>query len=362
MVPNQLVAGSDCTGQQLWLDCLWTGFIIAIQPSTDTGGSRLRPIYNVAHMVNANSQINEDWVNDANAIEADLTFYPDGTPKEFYHGFPCDCGRYCWNSDDPLSHFASYRQKAQDESQNFVLVWMDFKISESGMMNYSGSGEKVAELMTREGSLFPLGEDVPINVLLGAETPDQKDFFLGFRDYISTNRPELLPKFGYVFSGTDIGVDEILNTFEGMGITENIWVGAGNVNCLTMPIEKLRYALAKRDSYTDGSGLAPFKVYAWTVDRTSTMREYLQLGVDIIIVNYPGRMKALVTDEFHDSLVLATRPTDPWERIKESEVVAPLAQGCSRSYCWKYTDPDNWCWTENSCSNASDCWGSLSCS
>lgn len=42
---------------------------------------KLRPIYNVAHMVNGNSQLNEKWVNEANAIESDLEFNADGSAK-----------------------------------------------------------------------------------------------------------------------------------------------------------------------------------------------------------------------------------------------------------------------------------------
>lgn len=118
-------------------------------------------------------------------------------------------------------------------------------------------------------------------------------------------------------------VDTILNTFESIGITENIWVGDGITNCLPRSTSRLEEILAKRDSF-NGAGLAPFKVYAWTLDRSSTMKRYLQLGVDAIIVNYPSRMDAVVRNEFPNSLSLATRATDPWERIKASEAISPV--------------------------------------
>lgn len=206
---------------------------------------------------------------------------------------------------------------------------------------------------------------MPINVLLGAEALDQKGFFLGFRQYISTNRPELLPKFGYDFSGTDIEVDKIFDTFEEIGIKENIWVGAGSTNWSPIPItERLKKLVAKRDS---GSEVAPCKVYAWTFDKASSMKYHLQLGIDVIIVNYPDRMYSTVTDRFHDSLFLATRATDPWKRIKQSEAIPPYAQGCSlhifRRYCWKSTGTkeSEWCWTSKRCDKDSDCWGNLQC-
>ena len=275
-------------------------------------------------MVNSDSQVNLDWVNHANAIEADLEFNADGNPKRFFHGFPCDCGRICSYSSDPITHFATLRRKAQDETQNFVLFWMDLKLSTSGITDFFSSGEKLAEVITRSGSLFPHGEEVPINILLGAVKLDQKEFFRGFRQYVLNNRPELLPKFGYDFSDTSYDVDEILNAFEEVGIRENIWIGDGDANCLRIfrPDTRLKKIIAKRDSY-DGSSLAPFKVYAWTVDKTSTMRDLLHLGVDAIIVNYPDRLQSLVKNEFHDSLFLATRETDPWKRILASEAYPP---------------------------------------
>ena len=311
-------------------------------------------------MVNGDSQIYADWVTNANAIESDLMFKSDGSPDQFLHSRPCDCFRNCDYKNDVLTHFASIRRKAQDASQSLVLFWIDLKLSKSGITDFFSSGRQLAEAMTRSGSLFPPGEIVPINVLLGAEGIDQKDFFRGFRQYISDNRPELLHKFGYDISDTNNDVDEILQAFEEVGITENIWVGDGITNCLTKSDSRLKKILDKRDSYTN-KGLAPFKVYAWTVDKISSMRYYLHLGVDAIIVNYPSRMLNLVKEEFHDSLFLATSETNPWERMKSSEVIPPLAQGCSRSYCWKYANPDDWCWTSTTCSKASDCWGSIYC-
>ena len=311
-------------------------------------------------MVNADSQVNLDWVNNANAIESDLKFNADGSPHKFYHGFPCDCGRTCTYEGDVIAHLDTIRHKAQDKSQNLALFWIDLKLSSSGITDFFSSGQKLAEVMTRSGSLFPPGENVPINVLLGAETLAEKDFFRGFRQYISNKRPQLLQKFGYDFSDTSHSVDEILDTFDRLGIKENIWIGDGITNCLPRSTTRLEKILAKRDSYS-GSGLAPFKVYAWTFDKKSSMRKYLQLGVDAIIANYPNRMKDLVEDEFHNSLSLATHATDPWERIKASEAIPSLAQGCQWSTCWEYTNPDTWCWTPTKCNKASDCWGNLVC-
>ena len=130
------------------------------------------------------------------------------------------------------------------------------------MTDFFLSGQKLAESMTRKGSLFPPGEEVPIDVLIGVAYVSQKNFFTGFREYIMSKRPELLPKFGYDFSAGE-DVDSILNTFKNIGIKENMWIDAGETSAspkaITIALEKL---VKKRDS---GAKLVPSKVYAWTV-------------------------------------------------------------------------------------------------
>ncbi len=144
---------------------------------------RKRPIYIVAHMVNGQSQINDDWVIPANAIESDLAFNSDGSPKEFYHGPPCDCFRTCNKKDNVATHFAAIREKAVDPNKNVTLFWIDLKLAASGIRDFKDSGEKLAKIITQSNSLFPPGKDVPIHVLLGAEAIDQDQFFVGFLDY-----------------------------------------------------------------------------------------------------------------------------------------------------------------------------------
>ncbi len=326
---------------------------------------RKRPVYNVAHMVNGQSQIDDDWVDPANAIESDLAFNSDGSPKEFYHGpFPCDCFRNCIKKDTVAAHFAAIREKALDPNKNMALLWIDLKLAASGITEFKGSGEKLAKVITQSNSLFPPGKDVPIHVLLGAEAFNQNQFFVGFLAYIKSKRPELFDKFGFDFSGTDATVDEILQAFKEIGIKKNIWVGDGIINCIPRGTSRLERILAKRDEL--GSDVAPFKVYSWTIDNKKSLRNNLQLGVDAIITNKPAKLTKMIQEEFHDTLTLATQETNPWEQIKSSEAIQPFAQSCNRYwlffYCRKYTSLENRCWSDKKCSKPSDCHGELKCS
>ena len=167
-------------------------------------------------MVNSKKEVTAEW------IESDLFFHSNGIPDIFYYGDPCNIViRNCYKKDDVQTHFATIRQKAQDKSHNLDLFWIDLKLTQSEVTDSFSSGQKLAELMIRPGSLFPPGEEAPINVLLGAEYTSQKNFLTGFRDYIRTKRPELLPKFGYDFSAGE-DVDTILDAFKSVGIRENI--------------------------------------------------------------------------------------------------------------------------------------------
>ena len=110
--------------------------------------------------------------------------------SEFYHGVlkPCHTPfiQRCYNRDDVQTHFAAIRRKAQDNSQNLSLLWIDLKLTASGMTDFFSSGQKLAESMIRPGSLFPPCKEVPINVLLEAK---YVNFFAGFREHIMNERP-----------------------------------------------------------------------------------------------------------------------------------------------------------------------------
>ena len=304
-----------CTRKHALFVKLWS--LIFYLDNVSFAGLQKRPIYNVAHMVNGNNELNKDWVKYGNALESDLQFNADGSPRRFYHGFPCDCGRNCFHKGDTVEHLQIVRSKAQDMSQNFALFWIDLKLGAVETQNLFSSGQQIAKVIIK--NLFPAGETVPLHVLLGAEQTDQVNFFRGFREYITMKRPELMSKFGYDISKTKYTIDEILNALKSVGITDNIWMGDGITNCLPRGNSRLKRILARRDS---GSG--PDKVYAWTTDKSSTMREWLKLGVDAIIVNYPDRLEHLVKVEFKNSLVYATRATDPWKRITKSQAVPPI--------------------------------------
>lgn len=68
-----------------------------------------RPFYNIAHMVNSIPEINYYLNRGANAIEADVTFAPNGSALYTFHGYPCDCFRHCTGSEDIVNYLKYLR-------------------------------------------------------------------------------------------------------------------------------------------------------------------------------------------------------------------------------------------------------------
>ncbi|XP_077528248.1 dermonecrotic toxin Hl-PLD1-like [Haemaphysalis longicornis] len=54
-----------------------------------------RPFYIIGNMVNSLYDVNVFLEDGANALQADVTFSPNGRAQHTYHGPPCDCYRSC---------------------------------------------------------------------------------------------------------------------------------------------------------------------------------------------------------------------------------------------------------------------------
>ncbi|XP_054710242.1 dermonecrotic toxin StSicTox-betaIB1i-like [Uloborus diversus] len=94
-------------------------------------------------MVNSIEQVTRYLDLGANAIEADIQFHPNGSVKEVYHGFPCDCFRTCTRSAN-LAEYLKYVRRITDPSvtgsyaNRMVLQFLDLKMSSSGNPRISG--------------------------------------------------------------------------------------------------------------------------------------------------------------------------------------------------------------------------------
>lgn len=89
-----------------------------------------RPLYNIAHMCNSIKKTLLMLARGANAVEVDVTFKDDDI--YLYHGYPCDCFRYCWDMES-LDKYLMFVKKLTtpgyiDYEPRFVILYFDLKL------------------------------------------------------------------------------------------------------------------------------------------------------------------------------------------------------------------------------------------
>lgn len=222
-------------------------------------------------MVNGVDQIEEFLDEGANAIEADVTFDSDGTAKFMYHGFPCDCLRYCWYSSLLFRYLVEVR-KLTTPGKAESKVW----------------------------------------ILLSIPHTDHIDFIKSFRETLKVEGfSHLESKIGWDISGNE-KPEVIENALRNIGINDSLWLSDGITNCMPRSISRLNSLIERRN--LEKSEIS--KVYFWTIDREKNMKKALRLGVDGMITNKPKRLVGILNDpEFSNDFRLANITDNPWERI-----------------------------------------------
>lgn len=288
-----------------------------------------RPLYIVAHMVNSIYELEEYLGRGANAIEADLMFNGNGTIKNIYHGYPCDCYRVC----DERENFATYLNYVRgmvdpnhaNYQKSLTLLFLDLKLSEVSRSQKYKAGEEIAKHLITHLWNEKLS-DPRISVLLSIGHTSDSDTVRGVQDtFTKSNRGSALKRLGF-----DVGLNDDLNSIRKMwsnlGVKANRWQGDGITNCFRMFREdsRLRQAVRIRDSEN------PFmeKVYDWTVDITVNIRRSLQLGIDAILTNFPERVVSVLKEpEFKEKYRLATADDNPFSRVQ----LAPMKSNLQAS-------------------------------
>ncbi|XP_067130445.1 dermonecrotic toxin LspiSicTox-betaIE1ii-like [Centruroides vittatus] len=256
----------------------------------------LRPVWNIAHMVNSISEIVPSLKDGANAIEVDATFNSKCQFQYTYHGFPCDCFRNCWRYAKAGHYLAELDEISNPESPkyhpNLIMVMFDLKISKLSDRCKFHAGVDMAKKLYRY--IFRSGS--PLKFMLSIPTINDISFIHGFTiesDYQSSGGGvKIINSIAWDISTSD--VQSTVKTYNTLNITKRRWKGEGNANCLPFSLSKLYYSILVRNlaskKYLD-------KVYFWTTDLKSTMRKALSLQVDGIITNFPGKLSNVLMEE-----------------------------------------------------------------
>lgn len=143
-----------------------------------------RPLYNIAHMCNSIKTTLSALQRGANAVEVDVNFNRD--ELYLYHGYPCDCFRYCWDAE-PLARYLVYMRKITTPANreryqpNFVLLYFDLKLSEYDASEKWAHGVRMANYLERY-----FFDKVPVQsrlkLILSLSYSGDVDFLWGFLD------------------------------------------------------------------------------------------------------------------------------------------------------------------------------------
>ncbi|KAH8023004.1 hypothetical protein HPB51_009608 [Rhipicephalus microplus] len=277
-------------------------FVAKMSVAGPTSSNRLeeleRPFFNIAHMVNSIKEVDQYLRLGANAIEADVTFQGDGTAKQTFHGSPCDCFRNCYMRENIVDYLEYIRKVTGPPDAKYknrvALLFLDLKVSDLPAPSKLKAGKDISKKLL-EHLWYNVDPNNTVNVLLSIGHVSDKDVFKGVVETLMKNGDPIIAE----------RVGEFLNFCCGDGVS----------NCISLfrPTNRLKQALRYRDSRSDRSYAD--KVYHWTIDLSSAIRNSIRLGVDGIITNYPERVSTVLMEApFKRAVKLASPQDTPWKK------------------------------------------------
>ncbi|KFM59798.1 Sphingomyelin phosphodiesterase D SpeSicTox-betaIB2a, partial [Stegodyphus mimosarum] len=216
-----------------------------VPPEREKDGRR--PIWNIAHMVNAIYQVDYYLRMGANSVEFDVEFDSEGKAMRTFHGLPCDCFRNCYRTENFIDYIDYLSQVTTPGDENFretlVLLFMDVKLRGLSRKAKFRAGEDIARKLIK----YYWKKGTPkarAYILISLPSINHLEFVESFRKVLSDNKYSSYyeSKTGFDFSGNE-NLDFIRSALESVGITHHIWQGDGITNCLPRGTRRLWEAL-----------------------------------------------------------------------------------------------------------------------
>lgn len=246
---------------------------------------------------------------------------------ETYHGFPCDCGRFCHHRESFVKfvrHIGLITLPNAYSFNRLQLVVLDLKLKDLNAAQKQVAGRYLASILDEHvyqtylqsiqkqhsNELNP----PPVRVIVSINHVEDNVLVRSFIGYLIENRLDFMSK----QIGFDVGMNDKLSDISAMwdqmsGYTFNIWQGDGLTNCANIfrGVERLKEAIRIRN------GQGHFrKVYFWTADVMYLIRSVLRLGIDALLTNQPQRvLQVLEEPEFKAKYRLATPFDDPFSQF-----------------------------------------------
>lgn len=244
------------------------------------------PFYLIAHM--ANSRLAIDWAvaNGANGIENDLHFNDNGEVTFFEHGSPCDCTCAPASLNDHIcKQVLDYQCKgaaAKDGGashlqhiarfESIALLFIDSKVDANWGSRLSRAGKNVVDFMDQH--LF--GNGYKGKVVIGSGKINTYDYIQAA--VIAANSSPNRERYFFTF-------DQEADDFRGVTamlsrLTNNRVYGTGISSCAaTTYYAGIKSAVDGKNNRETGL------IYIWTIDKESSMENYINRGVQGIMTN-----------------------------------------------------------------------------
>lgn len=289
------------------------------------GEQTSHPFYIIAHMANTRQSIDWAIAQGANALENDFQFDDDGQPTVVEHGDPCDC--YCAFTRSNICLQGLQRKCVGPKASNNAAAQLQYVARLKNIALYIVDSK--VEAHWEEDRLIKAGEAI-IPFL------DRNLFRYGYRgkviigsgkietlDYIKTavktaNHSRHRDRYFFTFDGEDDDYQSVISTLS--SLTNHRVYATGISACAGDTFyTAIQSGVIGRNNGENGL------TYIWTIDKESSMREYINLGVQGIITNRVAVAKRVVTSM---GLTLA-KPSTP---IPLSDNSVSLLETCDCNY------------------------------
>ncbi|OQR75276.1 sphingomyelin phosphodiesterase D SpaSicTox-betaIF1-like [Tropilaelaps mercedesae] len=249
----------------------------------DDASATQRPFYVIGHMANSIATMDSFIRQGANAVELDLTFESNGAAWWVFHGVPCDYFRLCHES----TQFIDYLRAAS--SRNLTLLFLDLKCSKLEDEAKRFGGIDVARKLI--GHFWEKGA-MDVNVVLSIPYVADGVLFEAFMKEMRAANESWMNRVSFDVSENP-DFYEVVKMYRRLNIT-SAWQGDGVTNWFEpfRSFSRVRNAIEIRDR---GDNVIK-KVYRWTVDWKSHIRQLIYMGIDGIITNNPDRCSQVVRE------------------------------------------------------------------
>ena len=260
--------------------------LFLIQFTINIAAVSSRQISVVAHMVNSPEAIRWALDQGANGIEIDLNFSGE-TPSHYQHGTPCDCtcllgastttsicnrDNVCKVSTSATVMTSFLGNSSENISSRLALIYVDSKISDMSSGNYIAAGANVVRLFNQN----VMEKGFQGQILIGCPEIKHSDYLRGALQ--EAKKSKYAARYFYTIDGETGSAKEVWDTLSKLD-TKNIAYSTGISVCTPRTFQSaIEFSLDKK-AYA-GVGI-------WTIDLESSMKDYIETGVDFILTNRP---------------------------------------------------------------------------